>query len=68
MNAPLFGHIYIPWVNQPALNVAFMLGSRSLKPLMFQRAAIQQEVLLGLAYIHHFPGQLLSCRRSAGGT
>ena len=42
--------------------------SRSLKPLLFLKSSYSGRSLLGLPFIHHFPGQLLTCRRSAGGT
>ena len=52
---------------QPALNVASMLGFKEFEASDVFKEQLE-EVLLGLPYIHHFPGQLLSCRRSAGGT
>ena len=51
---------------QPALNVAFIWVSRSLKPLVFLKSNYAGRSLFGLPCINHFPGQLLSCRRSAG--
>ena len=45
---------------QPALNVAFILGFKEFEASgVFKRAVMQEEVSLGLPYINHFPGQLL---------
>ena len=45
-----------------------MLGFKEFEASDVLKAVIQEEVLLGLPYIHYFPGQLLSYSRSAGGT
>ena len=54
---------------QPALNVAFILGFKEFEASgVFIEQLCRKRFLLGFSYLHHFPGQLLSCRRSAGGT
>ena len=54
---------------QPALNVAFILGFKEFEASgVFIEQLCRKKFLLGFSYLHHFPGQLLSCRRSAGGT
>ena len=68
MNAPLFGHIYISWVNSQHLNVAFRLGFKEFEASDVLKSSYTGRSLLGLPYIHYFPGQLLSYSRSAGGT
>ena len=68
VNAPLFGHIYISWVNSQHLNVAFRLGFKEFEASDVLKSSYTGRSLLGLPYIHYFPGQLLSYSRSAGGT
>ena len=51
---------------QPELNVVLIFGFKEfLKPLLL-RALMQEEVFAWTSLHNHFPGQLLSCRRSAG--
>ena len=54
--------------DQPALNVSFTLGFKEFEAsgVFLKSTYAGRSFLLGLPYINHFPGQLLSCRRSAG--
>ena len=53
---------------QPALNVAFMLGFKEFEASdVFKEQLYRKKFCLDFL-TYHLPGQLLSCRRSAGGT